>query len=784
MRNCRNAAWALVLGAVLLALVLTGCRAFVPEAVIVNKAPETYIIGAPTESGGGYYHFHVYWYGSDADGRVERFVWALTDTTVQDEDTTEDEEDTRFNPALDASTLAIANWTTRTDSIFDFRIEQGTRPSADFTLHMVAIDDMGAYDRTPARLHFFSNTLGNPSIRFFRIVGADTVALAAGQADTVGYRKPYTVGWKGETPNIVGYDRDALARVDTIYPFDDGLFGYKWQLLGDLGNNCVPTLEDCWHPRRFNESTGDSFSYFGEVSSLTFLNDGSSQTNPFRKLLPSGSVNLLVNSVDVAGVEVADFQREFRFLVNFDPQTIVLNGETDWAHPDDAQVYPYYIRLNDPTHTRVPFTSGDRIPDRTYVVVKALARDDPRDERARETFPIGLAGYVEGVRSSLSGGTFRFATESSELDTVPAWGAGVDGWYADTLGFLTGPRTSFTFNMQAVDEHGRRDGSPAQLQFEVGYPPCVQCVEFGAQAGSAVLPGADCHVDGAPGDCFTGVQDFYIRSAPVNPNDLRLPNAASMAVDKASGFTQIVSDTTGLGRTNYIIPVSLYPLYTTLSARDDTREAWSQAQRRIMAWRYQVDYECDPFNQIKDGGGNDDISRYTWSVTGTTANDQLIITSNGAWQMRVYIAVPPVLLGVNGVQAYWFSLLYSSIGGFGTNPAAAELVFTQSLRQLGEGGIQVVAVDQSQCGSNPVRPTRYNYFRAVRPSIMNLPSGRTWRDCDLPTAPQVPGIKDGLDLGQGAMESNGGVPLVKQFRVRAITASNDTVDCYTAPPAK
>ena len=27
----------------------------------------------------------------DADGRVERFVWALTDTTVQDEDTAEDE---------------------------------------------------------------------------------------------------------------------------------------------------------------------------------------------------------------------------------------------------------------------------------------------------------------------------------------------------------------------------------------------------------------------------------------------------------------------------------------------------------------------------------------------------------------------------------------------------------------------------------------------------------------------------------------------------------------------
>ena len=32
-----------------------------------------------------------------------------------------------------------------------------------------------------------------------------------------------------------------LARVGTVYPYDDGLFGFKWQLTGELGGDCVPT---------------------------------------------------------------------------------------------------------------------------------------------------------------------------------------------------------------------------------------------------------------------------------------------------------------------------------------------------------------------------------------------------------------------------------------------------------------------------------------------------------------------------------------------------------------
>nr|MEE4267989.1 hypothetical protein [Candidatus Krumholzibacteria bacterium] len=594
---------------VLVGLVLfAGCRAFEPEAVIVNKAPETYIIGAPLENGGGYYHFHVYWYGSDEDGRVERFVFALTDTTVQDLDTAEDEEDTRFNPALDADHLEFAQWTTKTDSVFDFTINQGSQFSYDMTLHMVAVDDFGDFDRTPARLYFFSNTLGTPEVNFFRLSGNDTIPVGAGVRDTVGYGSPYRLYWEGETPNIRGYAQTALDRIDTV-GLVDGLFGYKWLLTGELGGNCVPTLTDCWHPRRFNEATGDSFSIFAEVNNLYFANDGSSTTDPFRKFLPSGKVGVQVNSIDVAGVEVADYLRDFEFVVNYDPQTILLDGETDFDHPDDPEIYPYYIMLNDPLQEHHPFTSGDRIPDRTYVVFKALAKDDSRDARRFPDYSIGMTGVVTGVRSNFTGGTFSFTSGASSIDSEPDWDAGPGGWYADTLGFLTGPSTEFTFKMQAVDEHGRRDGSPPSVTFDVGYPPCVQCIEIlpSSSTPSAFGPDLECYEGEDTHPCMDGSQTtFYIAGAGSSndPGRTYMTSEGSifLAIDRNTLFPTYQLDPPDAG-SYYSIPCNVYNMKVLLHGQDDPREAWANPLMRSMSWKYQIDYECDPFNEIKDGGG-------------------------------------------------------------------------------------------------------------------------------------------------------------------------------------
>jgi len=745
---------------------LGGCRAFQPEQAQVNKAPETYIIGAPAEDAGGYYHFRVYWYGRDEDGRVERFVWALTDTTIQDPDTTDDEEDQRFNPALNASTLAIPHWTTRTDSVFNFTIGEGTNISTNKTLHMVAVDDRGDYDRTPARLRFFTNTLGSPELRFYRVHGGDTISVATGQVDTVGYGKPYQVLWRGRSPNVRGYSPQALALVDTVAPFDDGLFGYKWKLGGDLGGNCQPS-EDCWNPRRFNEATNDSFSVYGSVTSLAFANDGSG-ASPFRRRLPSGQVNLEVNSLDIAGVEVAAYLRPFSFMVNFDPETLILDREPDWAHPGDGQIYPYYIRLNDVTRTRYPFGSGDRIPDRTYVVVKALARDNANDERQNPNYKIGFTGYVQGVRQNFTGGVFPFTSEASAPNTQPAWDAGVNGWYGDTLGFLTQPNSRFTINMQSVDEWGRRDGSPASLSFEVGYEPCLQCIEIKPDTTSAsgFGPTTACVEDTtaahlAAHPCLSGTTVLRVAALGVPPSPVtdlqRVAGAAFTLVNKDTGFvTNILTTPTAADyASNYVVESTRYWFEVRLHGKDDPQEAWSQPLRRVGGVKYEINYGCDPFNEIKDGAGSDDILAPTWGRTSNSLN-LMLDNASGLWKVRADVFVPTQLLNL-GKDNF---LLFLDAIVTGGNREASEMVYEKVMRQFSEGSVEAIILDQTSDAVRPTRPSTFNFFRNVRPGL-TITGSQTWRDFGL----SHPSIKDRLPLSQAAMASLGGAPVRKRFRL-------------------
>lgn len=811
MRNRRDTVVGLLFAAVLAALALTGCRAFQPEAIVVNKAPETFIIGAPVEDGGGYYRFHVFWYGSDFDGRVERFVWALTDTSVQDEDTTDDEEDVRFNPALDASTLDIGHWTTKTDSIFNFTIFQGVQPSYDMTLHMVAVDDYGDFDRTPARLHFFSNTLGNPAINFSRIVDGQQIPIASGQADTVGYGVEYHVHWEGISPNIRGYSAEALALVDTVpdyrddlaaglpVPMGDGMLGFKYRLIGDLGGNCVPSLTDCWSPRKFDEASGDSFSVFvlsdrdgnllPPVQDLIFKNEDPAEgAGPFEKLLPSGAVELEVNSIDVAGVEVSNFMRPFSFVVNFDPETIMLDGiplseggrgDTDWAHPEDTEKYPYYILLNDPTETHYPFRAGDRIPDRTYVVTKALARDNPKDNKLDTNFKIGISGFLRGTRQNYFGGQFSFSSESSELNTSPPWDATCDTcWYADTLGFLTGPNTEFTINMQAVDEHGRKDGSPSGFSFDVGYPPCIQCIEVlpTATTPSGFDETLECVTDTlniAAHPCFgdTTVLRTVNNNPTPGPDELQFVQQAFILVDKSTGFTRLALAPNQGGDKNYEVAANLYRMEVLLHGLDDIRERWEKKDRRIMGWAYQVDYTCDPFNQIRDGGGNDDLKQPTWGVG---SRDGLAIDpATGLWKVSVDVAVPQSLMTL-GEENYKEIYLKFVLGI--ADAEARDMVFEATTKQFGKGRVQAVALDQTQCNFDPPRPAKFNFFRHVRPSVAELGPGMSWRDCDL----QDSGISDiqlGIDISPGAMESLDGYAVSQYFRIVVQTLTGD-FECY------
>jgi hypothetical protein len=80
--------------------------------------------------------------------------------------------------------------------------------------------------------------------------------------------------------------------------------------------------------------------------SAWFANDDSGADIRQRRLA-SGVHTLSLNGLDVDGAETVGW-RHYEFVINHDPQTIILDGQTDWAHPEDPQAYPYYIELGDP----------------------------------------------------------------------------------------------------------------------------------------------------------------------------------------------------------------------------------------------------------------------------------------------------------------------------------------------------------------------------------------------------------------------------------------------------
>jgi len=613
------------------------------------------------------------------------------------------------------------------------------------------------------------------ALRLLSSAGNDTLTFAP--LDTIPYGRSFGFVWSGYSPVVEIYPPQILAVMDSVPPLD-GIIGYQFStsLLG-----CLPTDPECWRPRQFVEATGDSVPYFGTMTSLWFANDGS-RADYLHQRLPSGVHELFLNARDVDGMEIDESMRDFAFVVNYDPETLILNGEQDWAHPEDPEVYPYYIQLNDPAGVHHPFQSGDRIPDRTYVVVKALARDDARDAQLDANAKVGFTGYLLGVRQNFTGGLYPFASQASAMNTQPAWDADANGWYGDTLGFLTAPRTHFTINMQGVDEHGRRDGTPASLAFDVGFEPCLQCIELLPKPSSS-LSGFDANVACvesanpeylATHPCLNGVTNLRVSATGVpDPDPARdleaLVGPAYILVNRTSGYvTNLLTAPTEVDSvTNYVLGASRYRMGILLHGKDDPRESWAQAVRRLGGVQYQVSNACDPYNSIQDGGGNDYIGLPTWGqpITGTGL---VVLTASGLWKLEVNVFVPSQLLQL-GSTIFRSYLSFAVTGG---NAEATEMIYQAVTRQYGDGWVDVVVLDQTACYSPPSRPATFNFFQNVRPDI-SLAAGQSWRDCNLSSGT----IRSKLPLSQGAMSSLGGEPVRKYFRLTLNPLTGEDIVC-------
>jgi hypothetical protein len=805
MWSPRHTLASLFLG-ILAATWLFGCRAFEPEAVIVNKPPETYIIGSPAETTGAYFHFHVYWYGTDDDGVVERFVWALTDTSLQDPEVRGDEEDENFNPATNISTLSRGHWTARTDSIFDFRINQGSVLSRDMTLHMVAIDDRGDFDRTPARLHFFSNALGHPQITFYRNVISPETEFA--DYDTIAFREPLTLLWDGSTLNTTAYDPELLARADTVPRFlpegrqPDGLLGFKW--FAQEADGCDPSRDGCWNPRREREpGSVDSVSYFADVTSLTFRNDGSGQRVQGR-ILPNGRLTLLVNTIDVAGVQIPIADQALNIIVNYDPDTYILRNEL--SDPDDpgSQRYPYYTVWHGPEAGRYSFSEGDTVPDGAYVVFMAKGWDSPRDA-PWDPCPPGDPLCPNNLRfqgtfraTGLIGGSSSFSFsapyDSASNTNHPDWTIPNDPYATsrDTLGFEVGP-FAYRFQMRTVDNHDRRDGTPDTFNFQGNFPPCVQCIELlntEPTSQPTVAYEDECYDQ----ECLTSPVNLRVPiGPPASPTDLAFISAGSIWVKPDANH---VSFTAPVDPTGYQVISASYRAYVIyLHGKNPPQEQWPAgfADRRIAAWYYQVDYAGDRGNIIRDGGGIDDIRSLSgFNITANNpdprASNLFIIQNDnlpfrGAWGVTVRVAVPQILQasGPNGGPAGYWSYL-QTIYSAGVPPAdpaqrcawqetpAAQQAYRAwylTTMQFTPGTVQAIASDVSTCEWRHTT-NMYHYYEGVR-----IPPTHG-RQCDLAYYDQGDFTEAGaMDLVNFPIKSNGGDPVTKPFQITVQTPSGD-----------
>jgi hypothetical protein len=668
---------------VLLALVLFyGCRAFDPEPVVVNSPPETFIPGAPAETTGTRFLRHLYWYGTDSDGEVVRFIYAITDSSVQDHETLdEDEEDALFDPADDVTTLVPneerrIGYTTKTDSIFLFQIDRGSTPSKDITFHIVAVDDRGRMDPTPARLHFFDNSLGNPTLEF-TVYTWET--LSDGSQDWVkrwiGSPTGPAIGRSPElteTP-VVGFSR--RFKIEWVASSPNGAIdGYRF--LAGQGTNAAYTPPDDAQGESQWSPAATSFTYLNDVPPANFpaceLDPLTGQIleasvcPPDSVRWPSDDYRVSVEALDIALVESEESAGILRFSVNYAPETTLTDDATWPLYRVADGIGGFSEFAISPTDT-VPmdsyavfqFTGFDKTeslatPPASYTELccDVIESDDRVSFQARYEAIMDKGRFTAKLLTRLSD-PFRRSAAPGDIDTI---------------GFNVGPFAYTVFGV-ARDEHGRVDRSPEEFRFVAGFQPRLLSVV--PDTGDSLI--------------FT------------NPNLPRWPNSLDYVQSSATRWwtgRDFVNDAAKCPDSGNCVSTSgtLYQFQAHFRAAPHPAEP-TQAVR---AWQFRYFTDNDPINRLSDGLESKDFS--TWAAKSSTPNQWLFNLSNEA----ITLFVPAI---------FWFvPAFYEPSSGDVAQRGQGEWM----VKRLGEALLELR-------GRNSAPGDRWPIYQGVRPPIDELP---------------------------------------------------------------
>ena len=465
-----------VLGLVLLALLLVlafGCRQEVPPLFQRNQPPETFLTVVPEDSARGFYRYHVYWHGQDTDGRIQRYLFAITDTLERD-------ENDDWTPVL-AEDKERGVFTTKTDSIFLFDAARGRQ-----ALHMSAVDDFGDFDLTPARAFFFTFNNGLPSVefldvRYFRDDGTQLPACTSA-ACTVATFTNFKVRFRGTTRN-------------------GAITGFQWQaaLPGQTAEATQPFgVDSLFLPAGVDtvamNAEGDTlWTLQGDIVTVFYYNRYPEMVTNCDSVVPG----VLPGNLTFTGVVrddarlLSDATRR-RIVVDHDPQTTLARvAACDCPNPPpncssrDSVAAGWVIGYDDSVFTDrarwTLFCDGDTIPQLSHVRFFARGRDDARDEPKCPLTGLREVGFSWKYRYCFDAAgnncnrVIPFSREYSAADTtLPA--PPMSAWRGHWIDVPSLCPLNYRFYGSAVDEWRRRDGTPDSINVYVGGAPSIDSV--------------------------------------------------------------------------------------------------------------------------------------------------------------------------------------------------------------------------------------------------------------------------------------------------------------------
>src|SRR6267378_959232 len=317
-----------------------------------NQAPETWITSAPADTitvkdkdghpipsppGTIPVQYHLYWAGSDVDGAVAGFYYAVVETVTTSPPGIP-------LPSLPGPKPQDYHFTAKTDTTFIFTVT-GASPDRQHAFFIYAVDNKGKPDPTPARFIFTAQD------RYPPLVSID---------DARSVSKIWFQTTPGSAPVLMNYTKIITDTFDVHHPTlkdtvpANGVLSFHWYGAPTLVGTFVTGYQ-----YKLDES--QFISVDSSVHSVTYNSGASDAAAP-------GAKQFTLRALDHAG---GARQTSRKFMMNISPLT--------WFSGPDRNAYPYvhppgtrdyYIDL--PDWTSIPSVDGSYLNRDSVQVLPAL----------------------------------------------------------------------------------------------------------------------------------------------------------------------------------------------------------------------------------------------------------------------------------------------------------------------------------------------------------------------------------------------------------------------------